>query len=325
MSLRWNLRRVRDRLLQCSGLLALAERRLRDSLTILTFHRVLPEGECARYPFPSLALPEQVFAATVAWLGQRCEVKPLGAALRRLEAGPLGRPLVALTFDDGYADNRERAAPILERAGLRATFFLATDFVESGAPLWFDVAAARLERMGSRACVAERVEALKALSPPERARGLEALFEGVSATERSAGWERFRPMTPAQAAEMARAGHEIASHTASHPLLTSLTDQAVLEELQRARDAIRRWTGLAPEGLAYPNGDFDARIAGLAVRAGHRWACTTRAGRQARGGDPLCLPRLHLAQPSSAPLARFSGLTLRCQLSLLHERMRRSA
>lgn len=43
---------------------------------------------------------------------------------------------VAITFDDGFRDNYEIAAPILEEFRLRGAFYIATSSVE-GRPLWF--------------------------------------------------------------------------------------------------------------------------------------------------------------------------------------------
>jgi peptidoglycan/xylan/chitin deacetylase (PgdA/CDA1 family) len=65
-------------------------------------------------------------------------VLPLEAALARLrgEADPLPRGAVSITFDDGYRDNLQFAAPILARLGLRATVFLVTG--RMGAPATID-------------------------------------------------------------------------------------------------------------------------------------------------------------------------------------------
>jgi peptidoglycan/xylan/chitin deacetylase (PgdA/CDA1 family) len=38
---------------------------------------------------------------------------------------------VALTFDDGYKDNIERAVPILEKSGFHATFFITVGYIGS--------------------------------------------------------------------------------------------------------------------------------------------------------------------------------------------------
>src|SRR5919109_3247059 len=43
---------------------------------------------------------------------------------------------VLLTFDDGYRDNVEEALPILTRHGLRATFFVATGFLDRREIAW---------------------------------------------------------------------------------------------------------------------------------------------------------------------------------------------
>src|ERR1044071_7430526 len=44
----------------------------------------------------------------------------------------LPKRALSITFDDGYADNYNVAAPILLRLGLAATFFVATGFLDGG-------------------------------------------------------------------------------------------------------------------------------------------------------------------------------------------------
>jgi len=48
------------------------------------------------------------------------------------------RPSVAITFDDGYADNLHAAAPLLVRQGLPATFFLTSGTLGSDHEFWWD-------------------------------------------------------------------------------------------------------------------------------------------------------------------------------------------
>jgi peptidoglycan/xylan/chitin deacetylase (PgdA/CDA1 family) len=48
------------------------------------------------------------------------------------------RPSVAITFDDGYADNLHGAAPLLVRQGLPATFFLTSGTLGADREFWWD-------------------------------------------------------------------------------------------------------------------------------------------------------------------------------------------
>ena len=49
-----------------------------------------------------------------------------------------GRPAVAVTFDDGYADNFLQALPILEELEVPATFFVSTATLDSQREFWWD-------------------------------------------------------------------------------------------------------------------------------------------------------------------------------------------
>ncbi len=49
--------------------------------------------------------------------------------LSQAATSPPPRPLVCLTFDDGYTDNRQTALPILNRFGASATFYVSTAYL----------------------------------------------------------------------------------------------------------------------------------------------------------------------------------------------------
>lgn len=79
------------------------------------------------------------FRAQVEWLARWAEVVPLRESLRALAAGERLPPrAVAITFDDGYRDNFEHAAPVLERLSLPATFFVVTQWIDTDIVPWWD-------------------------------------------------------------------------------------------------------------------------------------------------------------------------------------------
>src|SRR3954463_9674340 len=88
---------------------------------VLCYHSVHPS-----VPYSS-ATPAE-FAAHLDWLAATCDVVPLETLVT--EANHAGRPRVALTFDDGYADNHEHALPALAERNLPATFFVTAGFLE---------------------------------------------------------------------------------------------------------------------------------------------------------------------------------------------------
>lgn len=72
-----------------------------------------------------------MFEQQLMWLTDHCDIVGFKDVSGSAASG-IGhrRPVVAITFDDGYADNYEFAFPLLRRYGLPATFFLTVGLVE---------------------------------------------------------------------------------------------------------------------------------------------------------------------------------------------------
>jgi peptidoglycan/xylan/chitin deacetylase (PgdA/CDA1 family) len=92
------------------------------SVAILTYHSLDDSGSV-------LSTPPSVFAEQMRIL---CEsdvsVVPLGTIGDSLGSVIPPKPLVVITFDDGFRNVYERGLPILQRFGFAATVFVVTDY-----------------------------------------------------------------------------------------------------------------------------------------------------------------------------------------------------
>jgi peptidoglycan/xylan/chitin deacetylase (PgdA/CDA1 family) len=95
------------------------------------YHRVLPDGADVSSIEPGMYVRASTFAKQLRWLTETFRVGTLGQLLADPPAEG-ERPIVALTFDDGWLDNLTVAWPILQEARVRATIFLVRDWVVTG-------------------------------------------------------------------------------------------------------------------------------------------------------------------------------------------------
>jgi peptidoglycan/xylan/chitin deacetylase (PgdA/CDA1 family) len=72
----------------------------------------------------------ELYERHLQWLSEHCRVTSFVDLVSRTHGSNDGRPLVAITFDDGYTDNHSYALPILLKYGVSATFFITAGFVE---------------------------------------------------------------------------------------------------------------------------------------------------------------------------------------------------
>lgn len=179
-----------------------------------------------------------------------------GATFSEAIASDFRGRVVAVTFDDAYLSVYENAFPILASLGLPATVFVVTEFADDGRPL-------------------------------EWRRGKDWRGSPFEYELRGMTWDLL--------AELAAAGWEIGSHTRTHPRLTQLSDEALDDELRGSREACERALGRSCTSLAYPFGDFDARVAQRAAAAGYTAAAIEDLARP----HPLMWPRVGVYRPDS--------------------------
>lgn len=98
---------------------------LKPRATVLLYHRVTDEVR------DNLTVGVEQFDRHMAWLVTHCQLVPIDELVTMQVLPRSDRPLVAVTFDDGYFDNYWHAAPILRRHGVPAAFFVSTGIVDS--------------------------------------------------------------------------------------------------------------------------------------------------------------------------------------------------
>ena len=96
----------------------------RSKLIVVTFHRVNDwMGE------DGITCDSRKFEAFCRYFRSHFKVVPLAEQVAGCRDGRYMGGTLSITFDDGYRDNFEVAAPILNRLDLPATFFVTTGFI----------------------------------------------------------------------------------------------------------------------------------------------------------------------------------------------------
>jgi peptidoglycan/xylan/chitin deacetylase (PgdA/CDA1 family) len=128
------------------------------------------------------------------------------------EAPALIQGMVTISLDDAWRSQFTKALPILEAAGIKATFYLTAEPLQKS-------------------------------------------------------WDDF--MTAEEAKSLSAKGHEIGSHTVTHPHLPKIPTASVEQEFADSKAYLEQLTGAPVTSLAYPYGESDGRMKALLEKAGY--------------------------------------------------------
>lgn len=122
-------------------------------------------------------------------------------SLTPITSSNFNRPLLSITFDDGYAGVYTYASPLLQQYGFLTTQYIIINGVGKSAYMSLD-----------------QIKALQAK------------------------------------------GHEIGSHTVSHPRLADISSAQLQTELLQSKTQLEAWLGIPVTNLAYPYGSYNTSV-----------------------------------------------------------------
>jgi len=287
-----------------------------NRLLILCYHGI--SGDEENYYQPGMFLPTQVFERRMRMLKDcRANVLDLGEALKLGAQGRLPPRSTVLTFDDGWADFRSNAYPILQRYEFPATVYLTTYYCFYNRPI-FRFAVGYLLWKRRTEVVENNVFPFLPrqvdLRSEENRTALVSQLDRYAKQHELSGKQKddlaaevadllqldyeallqrrfFHLMNPAEVAEIAKSGMNIQLHTHRHR--TPLDRYNFVEEIRQNRRLIQELTGNTRcIHFCYPSGANRPEFLPWLREAAVESATTCVPGFHTRTGNELLLPRL---------------------------------
>lgn len=278
-------------------------------LIVLTYHSF---GPAAEHPYLHRQ-PVIAFRAQLRHLTATYDVVSLEEGLSRALGGHASgeRPMVAVTVDDGYVDNYTHAFPVLQEFQIPATFFLATDYLDTGRLPWPTRISALLHAARAGMVTDPKTgDTLPLETAAERSkagRRLRRAYAAKDASERDAALaaldsalecrplDHLPPLTWDMVREMRAGGMHFGAHTHFHGWLDCVSPANCEADLALGKARMEAEIGEPCEIIAYPNGNWSARVAEVAERVGFRFALTQENGANRAGAiEPFALKRIEI-------------------------------
>ena len=181
-------------------------------------------------------------------------------------------PFIAFTIDDGYLDNYTEALPVFERQQVPFTIFVATDFIDQKAILWWDILedlilkndSIRIRGKEYRCRTFQEKwdvfrilrEIILCLDPKKLKEALDELFSYYSIDwyepirRQAMTWEQVKIISQHTLCT-------IGGHTVSHTVLNQLNEKEFHQEVSGGIEKLQSVTGKPIHHFAYPYGSPD--------------------------------------------------------------------
>ena len=247
----------------------------RNHRVIFVFHDLSDPN--APHHSPMYSTPPSIFERQVDWLARRFQLVSLDEIIDPEQRSD-GRPLAAVTFDDGFRSVREIGHPILRERGIPYTVFLIRNAVELGrmwiAGLVVNHDSVDMQAVRAQFCDASVDEASFRADPVgalvNHPKDADRLHEDLQSLGPADGVFLNRGDVEALAAE----GVGFGNHSTNHSNLGLCSDSAVASEISKGHAGLSEWLGRPPQYFAPPYGKarhFDQRSI---VRCRPRPKCT---------------------------------------------------
>ncbi len=281
---------------------------------ILLYHRVAPTLSDPQL----LAVSPKCFEEQISFISKNAVPMALIDMVRAAFEGSLPKRAVAITFDDGYADNYYYAKPILEKYGVPATVFAVSSSISSQSEYWWDTidrailgqkgrVSLQLDIAGEirdwtlsgdpfvfpswtvldnfdptprHTVYREIMSLVKPLSPEKQFSVVNTLQEQACIPACSP--DNQRPMTVNELRGLVEGGLiDVGAHTVSHPQLSALSREQQFKQILDCRRALETLIDRDVIAFAYPYGtraDYTPYSVDAVRESGFTLACSNFPG-----------------------------------------------
>jgi peptidoglycan/xylan/chitin deacetylase (PgdA/CDA1 family) len=305
----------------------------RRGVLVLCYHGVVSRDHSPNEFLYRNTVSSRQFREQLEFLGRNFDPISVEEIIQHWEKGTAlkARP-VLVSFDDGYRNNLELAAPLLSHYGFPALFSITTAYIGRTEVLWPDEVNLRVlgwqsstiplphhddsqeaatvpPTQAGRIRLAESIRAAcKALPGESVYRYLDLLRSEPCPTMQARDSEIFDFLSWEEVRALEKAGFDIGSHTVTHRILSQISTEEVESELRESKRIIESETGKKCSCLVYPNGqkaDVPPDIAELVGRAGYRLAFTLTGSHASFQGNRFLLSRINV--PGHQPRVAFES------------------
>ncbi|VAW65956.1 Polysaccharide deacetylase [hydrothermal vent metagenome] len=243
-------------------------------LRILAYHRVCDHSQCNDNDISLISANEDQFEWQVDHVNRNYDLinfEDLKDIINRKIKKPK-RPVI-ITFDDGFLDNYMNAYPILKKHRAKATFFVSTGYIGTRNNFWFNQVYQSFQNPENKSALINdlEVDIIFSADKDERQEEIYTIIEALKKCPNSKRLELIEyiaenypprdfdenlnlPMSWEQLKEMSNNSMEIASHTINHPVLSTLTEKELVEEIHESKLVIEKMCGRSVSAIAYPVG-----------------------------------------------------------------------
>lgn len=259
----------------------------RRQVAVLMYHGILPdEDPLAEDSWLQVRISE--FRWQMNYVKEHYEVVRL-ADLLEPGARWNGRPRVAVTFDDGYANNFHWALPVLQELGIPATVFVATGYINTRKLFWWD--RLRLTLSPIIPLPNAWIQKLKTLEPSTIDAEIDATLEARGLKSITTSPPSFRALTSDELRALVDSGLiDIGSHTHGHEILERMPDDRVRATLRTSLEVLAG-LGIGARLFAAPNGDYTQHQVGLIADEGFSACASTQRALWNCPDQPYRIPR----------------------------------
>lgn len=255
------------------------------------FHRVSPIRDALWDP-----MDPKLFEKCIRYISNRYDVVRIEDYIQNKDIF-VNQKIATIQFDDGYKDNLQFAADILDKYSTKASFYIVTDCIDKNIPTWTHI----IEHFFQSTTIKQMrlpfdflpfqyqkvtfekdtdylnfakvfIPYLKTLQHSQRTLVIDSLlsiFDNIQLPDLMMNWDDIK--------ELNNAGHYIGSHTVTHPMLGTMEkDESQKEELLQSAVRIQNQLGYFPASISYPVGSYNEKTIKICKDVGYKFGLAVK-------------------------------------------------